>query len=121
MRVKARCRYRNFKDHVTTAARANRKRVASQDRHVVGKFVVAAVHDFVDTCKDRFLTRVKLLHQQTRFPVAEYVSKPVQLGGIVLFGSSHREKNFYRETLPSICLASYHSASSTRLLTPTLS
>ena len=63
MRVKARCRYRNFKSHMPAAARAYRKRVASQDRYVVGKFVVAAVHDFVDSCKDRFLTRVKLLHQ----------------------------------------------------------
>jgi hypothetical protein len=63
MRVKARCRYRNFKSHMPTAARANRKRVASQNRHVVGKFVIAAVHDFVDTCKDRLLSRLKLLHQ----------------------------------------------------------
>jgi hypothetical protein len=63
MRVKARCRYRNFKSHMPAAASAHRKRVASQDCHVVGRFVVAAVHDFVDSRKDCFLTRVKLLHQ----------------------------------------------------------
>ena len=64
MRVKARCPYRNFKSHMPAAARSYRKRVVYQDRHLVGKFVVTAVHDFVDSCKHRFLTRVKL---QTMF------------------------------------------------------
>lgn len=63
MRVKPGCRYRDFKSHVPAAARTNWKRVAAQHRHVVRKFVVAAMHDFVDTGKDRFFTRVKLLHQ----------------------------------------------------------
>lgn len=65
MRVNARCRYRDFKSHVTTARGTRWKRVAVQDRYVVGEFVVAAVHDFVDTSKDCLFARVKLLNQKT--------------------------------------------------------
>ena len=39
----------------------------------MGRFVVAAVDDFVDTRKDRFFARVKLLHQLERFLVANHV------------------------------------------------
>ena len=92
MRVKARCPYRNFKSHMPAAARSYRKRVVYQDRHLVGKFVVAAVHDFVDSCKHRFLTRVKLLHQQRGSLFANYVSEPAGLGGIVLFGNSIQQR-----------------------------
>jgi len=63
MRVDARRGYRNFKAYVTAAARTRGKHVSAQDGHVVGRFVVAAMDDFVDACKDSFFVRVKLLYQ----------------------------------------------------------